>query len=201
MDPDAPSDREPSPEPYVPTGVYDDDDDGDDWRRERSPTPLLDSAVENAGKPRKRLIKKSAAAEETAPDFDDAAVRKRRKEKEEGGSSRRKEKRPKKDKVSRSWSKGGGSSSRDQDGDPEMKEMWDTIAGGDSEVNFFSYHLNSLLPSRKRRKRLSFGLVVIDLAADLNVSDWFVITQNYLLIQDMFFSAQILVLNILGSIQ
>eukprot|EP00268_Persea_americana_P039406 TRINITY_DN389_c0_g1_i2.p1 TRINITY_DN389_c0_g1~~TRINITY_DN389_c0_g1_i2.p1 ORF type:complete len:486 (+),score=107.18 TRINITY_DN389_c0_g1_i2:431-1888(+) len=132
MDPDAPSDREPSPEPYVPTGVYDDDDDGDDWRRERSPTPLLDSAVENAGKPRKRLIKKSAAAEETAPDFDDAAVRKRRKEKE-GGSSRRKEKRPKKDKVSRSWSKGGGSSSRDQDGDPEMKEMWDTIAGGDSE--------------------------------------------------------------------
>lgn len=200
MDPDAPSDREPSPEPYVPTGVYDDDDDGDDWRRERSPTPLLDSAVENAGKPRKRLIKKSAAAEETAPDFDDAAVRKRRKEKE-GGSSRRKEKRPKKDKVSRSWSKGGGSSSRDQDGDPEMKEMWDTIAGGDSEVNFFSYHLNSLLPSRKRRKRLSFGLVVIDLAADLNVSDWFLITQNYLLIQDMFFSAQILVLNILGSIQ
>lgn len=148
MDPDAPSDREPSPEPYVPTGVYDDDD-GDDWRRERSPTPLLDSAAENAGKPRKRLIKKSAvSAEEIAPDFDDVEVRKRRKEKE-GGSIRRKEKRPKKDKVSRSWSKVGGSSSRDQDGDPEMKEMWDTIAGGDSEVNCFSYHLNSLLPSRK----------------------------------------------------
>lgn len=148
MDPDMPSDRE-TPEPYIPTayGDDDDDDDGEDWRRERSPTPLLDSAAESAAKPRKRLIKKStvSAAEEFTPDFDEVAVRKRKKEKE-GGSSRRKEKRPKKDKGSKSWSRGGGSSSRDHEGDPEMKEMWDTIAGGDSEVyDCFLINQSSLL--------------------------------------------------------
>ncbi|XP_058099286.1 protein IWS1 homolog 1 [Magnolia sinica] len=153
MDPDAPSDREASPEPYVPDAI---DDDDDDWQRGRSPTPVHDSAAEDASppskaKPRKRLVKKGGGdARESAPDLEDdgdfgkaAAIvgedseedrvsspRKRKKEKD--GGSRKKEKRPKKDKGSKSFSKGGGSRHH-QSGDPEMKEMWDTIAGGDSE--------------------------------------------------------------------
>ncbi|XP_077238997.1 protein IWS1 homolog 1-like isoform X2 [Tasmannia lanceolata] len=135
MDPDMVSDREPSPEPEE-----------DQWRvRDRSPTPVLDSGPEDMetpskGKPRKRLIKKSG--KESTPDFypespvredfeedeEEERSRKRRVSKE-GGSGK---KRVKSDwKGSKSGSKGGGL--RDDGADPEMKEMWATIAGLDSE--------------------------------------------------------------------
>nr|DAD28218.1 TPA_asm: hypothetical protein HUJ06_029686 [Nelumbo nucifera] len=142
MDPDMPSDREPSLEP---------EDLDDDWRRERSPTPVHESDSALKARPRKRLIKKSTAKEST-PDFeveddfhafarddsDDEPSARKRKASEDGGSGK-KEKKLKSDrklgKVLKSGSKGGSARrSRDhQGGDPEMKEMWDTIAGVDSE--------------------------------------------------------------------
>nr|DAD26445.1 TPA_asm: hypothetical protein HUJ06_027913 [Nelumbo nucifera] len=144
MDPDMPSDREPSLEP---------EDLDEDWRRERSPTPVHESDSALKAKPRKRLIKKSTAKEST-PDFgveDDvqdfvredsdnepsSSARKRKVSKDAGNG--KKDKKPKSDrklgKVFKSGSKSGSSGrSRDhQSGDPEMKEMWDTIAGADSE--------------------------------------------------------------------
>lgn len=149
MDPDMQSDRELSP------GLED-----DDWRRERSPTPVFDSAPggseSSRAKPRKRLVKKGGKASALDHDDDAAAMRslvgedvsdneqqyssKKRKMGKEMGSER-------KEKIVKSGSmhdrgqkmgSNGGSSSRSRDfgGDPEMKEMWDTIAGGDSEVNY-----------------------------------------------------------------
>ncbi|KAJ4958948.1 hypothetical protein NE237_026059 [Protea cynaroides] len=143
---DIQSEREPSLEPEDPD---------EDWRRERSPTPVHESDVGSKGKPRKRLIKKST--KESTPDFDAeeearALVRddfddegngpssssRKRKVSKDGGS--RKENKSKSErklgKSSKLQFKGGSSSgmSRDhQGGDPEMKEMWDTIAGADSE--------------------------------------------------------------------
>ncbi|XP_008777045.1 protein IWS1 homolog 1-like [Phoenix dactylifera] len=153
MDPDMPSDEDPSP------GLMDpiDDDDEGEWRRERSPTPVLNSAAEDkAGKPRKRLVKKSAkerspdwGGSPVAPGLDDweeeSSEKKRKKAaslKEGNGGSGGKDKKSKSSssKVERSagrgfksGSKGYGGVSKDQAGDPEMKELWDTIAGGDSE--------------------------------------------------------------------
>ncbi|XP_024028677.1 protein IWS1 homolog 1 [Morus notabilis] len=148
---DIQSDRERSPEPNH--HLLDDDED-DNWRgRERSQTPVHDAdASGSRPKPRKRLIKKSHSAREVAaPDFVDddegdieGFVRDGSdgKRKKLGGSgSGKKEKRHKGEK--KYGEKAGGSSSRmskrgfaekavrDQDG--EVKEMWDTIAGGDSE--------------------------------------------------------------------
>ena len=54
MDPDA---RDPSPEPQPYEDL--DDDLGDDWARERSPTPAHgDDGGAGSSKPRKRLLKK-----------------------------------------------------------------------------------------------------------------------------------------------
>lgn len=154
MDPDMPSDREPSPEPMDP---IDDDDDGD-WRRERSPTPVLDSAVEGKdGKLRKRLVKKSAM--ESSPDrgwspaaagledWEEETLEKKRKKapslKEGKGGSGGKEKKRKSSsskveqsagKGFKSGTKGYRGGSNDRAGDPEIKELWDTIAGADPEV-------------------------------------------------------------------
>ncbi|KAG1365789.1 putative protein IWS1 [Cocos nucifera] len=153
MDPDVPSDRDPSPETMDP---IDDDDEGD-WLRERSPTPVLDSAAEGkAAKPRKRLVKKNA--KEGSPDWggnpvaaglddweEEPSDKKRKKAaslKERKGGSGGKDKKKKSSsstverssgKGFKSGSKGFGGGSEDQAGDPEMKELWDTIAGGDSE--------------------------------------------------------------------
>ncbi|KAK9274483.1 hypothetical protein L1049_021731 [Liquidambar formosana] len=139
------------------------EDGEEDWpQRDRSQTPLYDpDKVLPKSKPRKRLVKKSA--KESTPDFavddddepadfvrdygsDDeptSSSHKRKKlGKESDGGSRKKEKKSKKERRHGN-EKGGGSKSRgmggysgrskDQDGDPEVKEMWDTIAGGDSE--------------------------------------------------------------------
>ncbi|KAF6137816.1 hypothetical protein GIB67_040524 [Kingdonia uniflora] len=153
---------------------FDGEDPDDDWRRERSPTPVhdLDSTK---GKPRKRLIKKSRKESIPTPNFDveddyeedflrddsegepkgykdDKTGRVMNKGKaleddyEEEHSAKRKVyrddktggrvvKRAKSSKGSSSSSfKGGkGGRSSDHGADPEMKEMWDTIAGADSE--------------------------------------------------------------------
>ncbi|XP_059656901.1 protein IWS1 homolog 1 [Cornus florida] len=135
-----------------------DDEDDDAWRRrERSPTPVYND-TDSKAKPRKRLIKKSAAVEST-PDFgidDDEATAivggdsdddrwsseggKRKKFSKDGvgSGSKKKDKKLKLDKAGSKFklkkSTGySGGRSKDHDGDPEVKEMWDTIAGGDSE--------------------------------------------------------------------
>lgn len=159
---DIQSDRDRSPEPNQ--HLLDDLDEDDGWRggRERSQTPVHDAdASASKSKPRKRLIKKSHAArdEVPAPDFVDdvedgdveAFVRddSEAKRKKLGGSgSGKKEKKHKGEKKlgsgkigsssrlsSSSSSKRGFSDKAARDQDGEVKEMWDTIAGGDSEVN------------------------------------------------------------------
>ncbi|XP_068668397.1 protein IWS1 homolog 1-like [Aristolochia californica] len=144
MDFNEQSDREQSLEP-----------ERDDWRRERSPTPILDSVPDEAGpskgKPRKRLVKKSFQEESLDLKDESAAVRSfgrgnisdeepfsRKRKVGKDDRSEKKEKKLKLDKNLRDemklGSKGMGSvKSRDHRGDSEMKEMWDTVAGVDSE--------------------------------------------------------------------
>ncbi|WOL09278.1 hypothetical protein Cni_G18031 [Canna indica] len=161
MDPDMPYDRDVSPGPADP--IDDDYEDDGDWRRrERSPTPVMGSMAEDkSGKPRKRLVKKTAR--ESSPsesgnpaafedeglddwDDEDPSSKKKRKvspsPKEGKGGSWRKDKgkasSSKGDrfsgKGSKSTSKGYGGGSRGEEADPEVvQEMWNTIAGGDSE--------------------------------------------------------------------
>ncbi|XLS58257.1 hypothetical protein HN51_008012, partial [Arachis hypogaea] len=140
---------------------YEDEGDGGDWlRRERSQTPVYDNDSSKS-KPRKRLIKKGDTGRQSvAPELEDEVAedeyeggarfaregseegRKRKKGKE--GGSMKKEKRLKGEKRFASGGSGksgskfggskkgfGGKGGKDHDG--EVKEMWDTIAGGDSE--------------------------------------------------------------------
>ncbi|KAG9454673.1 hypothetical protein H6P81_007577 [Aristolochia fimbriata] len=143
MDFDDQSDRERSLEPE------------DDWRRERSPTPVLDSLPDEVGpskgKSRKRLVKKSFQ-EQTQDledentdarsfgrgDFSDEEPSSRKRKMGKDSRSEKKEKKSKSDKMPRDGMKLGSKGmasgkSRDQRGDSEMKEMWDTVAGVDSE--------------------------------------------------------------------
>ncbi|MQL85935.1 hypothetical protein Taro_018470, partial [Colocasia esculenta] len=153
MDPDAQSDREVSPGPMDPL----DDDDMEDWRRDRSPTPVHESTMDKGGgKTRKRLVKKSAR--ESTPEsgespygegdgLDDWE--------EDESSSSKKRKAPsmsskegkrgsgKKEKMKLNPDRSSGKSStlgskgygglRDRGHDSELNEMWNTVAGGDSE--------------------------------------------------------------------
>lgn len=142
MDPDMGSDREPSPERDFGVDI----DEGEDWRRERSPTPVMDEG--KAGKPRKRLVKKSgrerspdpaAGLADWADEVEEPSSSKKRKApdlKEGKGSSLSKEKRrPSLSSKGSEWSdsKGSKSGSKGYGGNSEMKEMWDVVAGGDSE--------------------------------------------------------------------
>ncbi|KAG1339234.1 protein IWS1 [Cocos nucifera] len=159
MDPDMPSDQEPSPEPGYPVDDYEEED----WRRERSPTPVLDSAVDEdkVGKPRKRLVKKDAKESyqdhsgsplaaipgEGLDDWEEEEASSSKKRKasyplkmgKEGSGKKEKRKSSSSSKMERSTGKvskagsRGYEGSRDQGGDPEIKELWDTIAGGGSE--------------------------------------------------------------------
>lgn len=137
MDPDMQSDREVTPEPA----------DEEDWQQEQSPSPAFDSGEDDSpkAKPRKRLIKKSVQ------ESSDEAEQSRKRKSKDGASSESKKKRKSKDdgdgREKKSKSKSGsankfkrlaksggkGESSRSDRGDTEMKEMWDTIAGADSE--------------------------------------------------------------------
>lgn len=156
---DMQSDREPSPEPNQ-QGLLDDfEEGGDDWRgRDRSQTPVYDT--DPKAKPRKRLVKKGDTGkqpvapelydddeEDNVPRFaregsEDGDGRKRRKGKE--GGNGKKEKRHKFGSSSSGGGKSGskfkkgfaGKAGKDDDG--EVKELWDTIAGGDSEVELLS---------------------------------------------------------------
>lgn len=130
MDPDA---RDPSPEPEPYVGLEDDLGDGDDWNRERSPTPVHgdDGGVGSSSKPRKRLLKKGGGGGDGMPgddgledfgledaDADPAAEAKKRK-----GSS-----------ALRDLARGGaGKEKKEKKRRREIQELWDTIAGGDSE--------------------------------------------------------------------
>ncbi|XP_052170147.1 protein IWS1 homolog 1-like [Diospyros lotus] len=132
-----------------------DDEEDDGWRRqERSPTPVYNESDAKL-KPRKRLIKKSVAADEGIPDFgvsdEDGASDygdpapfggdKRKKVLEDGGGSGwKKEKKLKSERSDKGGSKlklkkPGLSAGRsgDHNRDPDVREMWVTIAGGDSE--------------------------------------------------------------------
>ncbi|KAK6947361.1 Transcription factor IIS, N-terminal [Dillenia turbinata] len=114
-------------------------------------------------KPRKRLIKKSVGSSnqdsssvpnDFIDDFDDQpsfahdeydpssssllSKRKFSMKESDGGSRKKKDKKGKSErrhegKGSSSSKFGMSSRGKDHEGDPEMKEMWDTIAGGDSE--------------------------------------------------------------------
>ncbi|KAI3468585.1 hypothetical protein Pfo_025248 [Paulownia fortunei] len=152
FDEDIQSDRD-EPQQHL----LDDENDVVYDRRERSPTPVYN---DSKAKPRKRLIKKSSSGKASGPvdfgldddegdvggdyggDEDDMAGMVREnysdggKRKKEMGEKRKNvekkrkgEKGEKKIKMRRS----GGGRMRDHEADPEMKEMWDTIAGGDSE--------------------------------------------------------------------
>ncbi|XP_057448682.1 protein IWS1 homolog 1-like [Lotus japonicus] len=153
---DVQSDREPSPEPN--NNLNDFEEDVDDWgNRERSQTPVYDNDSSKS-KPRKRLIKKGGGggSQSVAPDLEDEVEEEdfpvrsdegegRKRKKEKDGGSGKKEKRLKGDTRFGSSSSGGkggskfgsakkgfgGKAGKDHDG--EVKEMWDTIAGGDSE--------------------------------------------------------------------
>ncbi|KAJ8774284.1 hypothetical protein K2173_009715 [Erythroxylum novogranatense] len=128
--------------------LLDDDVDGwDERERERSPTPVYDP--DKVGKPRKRLVKKGGDSigkdSFGVPDFvdddygDDGfdSMKRKRLGKEGSGKERKKF-----GKVEKKFGKGGGSGSKSGfmkkgvfsgKDDGEVKEMWDTIAGGDSE--------------------------------------------------------------------
>ncbi|KAK1364768.1 TFIIS N-terminal domain-containing protein [Heracleum sosnowskyi] len=140
------SDQEPEP-----VNQLDDDDDGEWRRRDRSPTPVYDD--DSKSRPRKRLIKKSGGGggDVAVPDFglgdedvDDVAavVRDESDGEYRSGSVKKSGGKGKgKGKMERREKSGGErrekfrvkKRSRDVDGDKEVKEMWDTIAGGDSE--------------------------------------------------------------------
>ncbi|KAK7372254.1 hypothetical protein VNO80_05629 [Phaseolus coccineus] len=115
---DVQSDREPSPEPLHQLDDYEDDV-NDEWRgRDRSQTPVYDNDAARS-KPRKRLTQKSDAGKQSVvpqleDEEEDGYVPEARFEEEDGGKRKK-----------------GKEAGKDHDG--EVKEMWDTIAGGDSE--------------------------------------------------------------------
>eukprot|EP00252_Welwitschia_mirabilis_P004227 TRINITY_DN14499_c0_g1_i1.p1 TRINITY_DN14499_c0_g1~~TRINITY_DN14499_c0_g1_i1.p1 ORF type:complete len:491 (-),score=152.38 TRINITY_DN14499_c0_g1_i1:116-1588(-) len=134
MDPDMQSDREISPGPV-----------DEDWGQEQSPSPAPPSEEDAPkAKPRRRLMKKSARE---GSDDDGQSHKRRGKDGMRGESLKRKN--PKHDsfaKEKKMWSKSSssklrklaqsstrGDSSYNNRGDPEVKEMWDSIAGVDSE--------------------------------------------------------------------
>lgn len=134
FDEDVPSDGD-EPQQYL----LDDEDDG-------SATPVYN---DSKAKPRKRLIKKFSSDNVSGPvdlgseddevggGNDDNRARMANESYADGGNRKeRGEKRKnveKKQKGEKHRRNGGGRMGADE-ADPEMKEMWDTVAGGDSEV-------------------------------------------------------------------
>lgn len=162
MDPDA---RDPSPEPQPYEDL--DDDLGDDWTRERSPTPAHgDDGGTGSSKPRKRLLKKGGGGGGGMPgddgledfgledaDADPAAEAKKRKgssalrDLARGGAGKEKKEKKRRreddgrgrdsgaarEKRGSGGGRGSGDGEDQDDGEREIQELWDTIAGGDSE--------------------------------------------------------------------
>lgn len=139
--------------------LLDDEDDTLYDRRERPPTPVYN---DSKAKPRKRLVKKSSGKDSGPVDFglndddlgdvggdyrgEDDMVGLVRDDYSDGGKMNREkgEKRKsveKKRKVEKGEKRfkvrnSGGGRMKGHEADPEMKEMWDTIAGDNSEVVF-----------------------------------------------------------------
>jgi transcription factor SPN1 len=154
MVPDA-RDLSPEPQPLP----YDDlEDDLGDWTRDRSPTPVHDAGAGSSSKPRKRLLKKGGGGADLPgddgledwglEDADAGAAAKKGKgssslrDMARGGSGMEKKRRREdngreKRRFSGGKASGGGDGHRfqDDDGEREIRELWDTIAGGDSEVS------------------------------------------------------------------
>lgn len=142
--------------------LLDDNFEDEGWNRDRSPTPVHDDFKSKPRK--RLIKKSSAAdsgAEFNLGDEDDdnlagivrdesddggapssssgGGAKRKKFGKDSSGGERRKEKKrregkgDKKFKLRKMGTSGSGKSSN-QEGDPEMKEMWDTIAGDNSEV-------------------------------------------------------------------
>ncbi|KAJ4808873.1 Transcription factor iws1 [Rhynchospora pubera] len=151
MDPDAPPSPPPgvgSPDPYM------DGDDDDADPRDRSPTPVH-APSDKGGKPKKRLIKKSSGGkgesdglmEPELNDWDDdvrdempsssSAKKKRKKEFEKEGREKGRERKREKgvEMERRKGGKGekGGYGNGSGGFEEEEQEMWNTVAGEDSE--------------------------------------------------------------------
>ncbi|RXH70935.1 hypothetical protein DVH24_015557 [Malus domestica] len=112
--------RDPSPEPLQDDVL----EDNDDWPdHDRSRTPVHEDPSSLKSKPRKRLIKKSQVGKlPVSSDLDD----------DDGNRKRlKKEKRHKGEKKGSKYPRRSSSDKAATDG--EVKEMWETIAGGDSE--------------------------------------------------------------------
>lgn len=146
MDPDAMAYRGASPA----HALYDQEEDDDNWRRERSPTPVLDEN-RGGGKPRRRLVKKGGGERDSGSpepflgeNLDDWTEEPSRttkgvskewsKERGNGGNSKLERRRGKEEWVGTEQRLGYGGSSRNNGGESEINELWETIAGGDSEV-------------------------------------------------------------------
>ncbi|XP_011082311.1 protein IWS1 homolog 1 [Sesamum indicum] len=152
FDEDIQSDRDEPQQHFL-----DDVDDAAYDRRDRSPTPVYN---DSKAKPRKRLIKKSSSGKDLGPvdfglDDDEGGARgdyggdegdmagmvrenysDGGKRKKEGGEKRKileKKRKGEKGVKKFKFRQSGGGRMRDHEADPEMKEMWDTVAGGDSE--------------------------------------------------------------------
>nr|GEW32235.1 protein IWS1 homolog 1 [Tanacetum cinerariifolium] len=137
------------------------DNDWNNDRQNRSPTPVYNDS-DSKSKPRKRLIKKSNV-EESVPDFvedleDDVAEfvrdgdsdgsgggKRKKMDSASGGSAKKKkfssgkftDRGGERDRGGRNGEKSGskskGNGKRRSGEDAEVKEMWETVAGGDSE--------------------------------------------------------------------
>ncbi|GJU15406.1 protein IWS1 homolog 1 [Tanacetum coccineum] len=161
-----------------------DDNDWDNDRQNRSPTPVYNES-DSKSKPRKRLIKKTTV-EESVPDFvdeveDDVAEfvredsdgsgggKRKKMDSASGGSAKKKkfssgkftDRGGERERGGRSGEKSGskskGNGKRRSGEDAEVKEMWETVAGGDSEtfcLNVFAVARNHPLATAplKREK-------------------------------------------------
>lgn len=148
-------DNQPRPrEDIIDDDVPGFDDEEENWGQEQSPFQQ-----DAKGKGRKRLVKKGDAGSSAPPEFNDFAdededghdasgygsmpedesASRKRKSKGLVKEGKRKDKKLRKDKYSDGGREKGKLTLRrkkggeDHDGDPEMKEMWDAVAGGDSE--------------------------------------------------------------------
>lgn len=187
FDEDMPSDTD-EPQQFF---LNDEEDDVHD-RGEGSSTPVYN---DSKAKPRKRLIKKSSSDKVSGPvdfgleddevggdyggDEDDRAGMVKeshtdggKRTKERGEKRKNVEKKRKGDTGEKNFkiSRSGGGRMRDHETDPEMKEMWDTIAGGDSEVCFLLHCCSAFSLFPMQSWRLLFGILFMSVICLLELN-------------------------------